>query len=1028
MNKLFTKRAKIGSYAYKHPNLTVIPALHLMKTTPKIQTKQSANSEHDSNSEVSGDELGQDQPESSQPHYFGCNNVTLWNVHLLGVKRTAQDAKIVNELGDELHHITETLTHIVADNVESYSSLLDILSEAAAVDLCFGKIVSALAVQKEAAPQPRAPSNNQTNHKIVVRHLRTNSLWCKEQQQRHHPDFGRTVHIPRPARKHSADHHPPCEHPLYRPHKRVANHHSSHWGRCHSRHLPGGVHNVFTSTSTTLHTTAITKRWNRILRKITSPRKREEIARSMVIKNKPVPRLTLSFHIRSKTDAKLEALIGQESAPKPPPPLKDHTCKNRCISQLPGQATQRSNPSVRLFLLVSLKPTRCGTSLAVDDVACSILHFGGLPQIYFKRHGQQAPQRGLNTSWWRDGTVGMANHRGNHVETSAMLHKEISGVKEIMAQEFLETQAPLHPSFRMDTLLHEIRDIELPRHGPIQGPGVAELATAGTWEMTHDWTEIKHLDPANTMIQQDMDINLFKAIASKEIENTTYATLRHGLIGRSQNVECYFFLVEDLCCGKVVAKCWDRRGLQYVVISRVVRSCSRVAEPTADGVGKIASSGHMVQSITLAIDYTAYHREIWARLLVSEGISHWASTRHLPNDTLHTWAVDIESIGGEEKLKTNSSELWHREDKSTNELQAVAGELLDTVDDKKLEYSKKWEELQKNLPQNSNKKESSQSLWADEFADYLEPYKYLMYSSPMASLVLTYSSQLTSDCQHLDDNPLKLDSRALEEGKKKLKAGDLPSAVLCFEAAVQQEPTNALAWELLGMTQAENERDPYAIPALKKCLELDPNNLTALMALAVSYTNENLQLQACHTLKNKLSLPIRLNKNSMGTSSIRSHAKGKKHVDGVEAASGRKKRLDLVLTAKNAVSSVGLDEDDFRLWNRLGATLANGQWSEEAVKAYHNALRLSPGFIRARYNLGITCVNLQAYREAAEHFLACLNQQAAGKNLEGKSSNANMSSSIWSSLRLVVSSLDRHDLIDAVDNRNLVTLNKEFQV
>ncbi|CAG2058143.1 unnamed protein product [Timema podura] len=99
--------------------------------------------------------------------------------------------------------------------------------------------------------------------------------------------------------------------------------------------------------------------------------------------------------------------------------------------------------------------------------------------------------------------------------------------------------------------------------------------------------------------------------------------------------------------------------------------------------------------------------------------------------------------------------------------------------------------------------------------------------------------------------------------------------------------------------------------------------------------------------------------------------------------------------------------DDFRLWNRLGATLANGQWSEEAVEAYHNALRLSPGFIRARYNLGITCVNLQAYREAAEHFLACLNQQAAGKNLEGKSSNANMSSSIWSSLRLVVSSLDR---------------------
>nr|CAD7195554.1 unnamed protein product [Timema douglasi] len=45
--------------------------------------------------------------------------------------------------------------------------------------------------------------------------------------------------------------------------------------------------------------------------------------------NRAVSRLTLSFHIRSKTDATLEALIGQESAPKPPPPLKDCTCKNR---------------------------------------------------------------------------------------------------------------------------------------------------------------------------------------------------------------------------------------------------------------------------------------------------------------------------------------------------------------------------------------------------------------------------------------------------------------------------------------------------------------------------------------------------------------------------------------------------------------------------------------------------------------------------------------------------------------------------
>lgn len=50
------------------------------------------------------------------------------------------------------------------------------------------------------------------------------------------------------------------------------------------------------------------------------------------------------------------------------------------------------------------------------------------------------------------------------------------------------------------------------------------------------------------------------------------------------------------------------------------------------------------------------------------------------------------------------------------------------------------------------------------------------------------------------------------------------------------------------------------------------------------------------------------------------------------------------------------------MWNRLGATLANGSRSEEAVDAYRSALQLSPGFIRARYNLGITCVHLGAHR------------------------------------------------------------------
>nr|XP_023014015.1 peroxisomal targeting signal 1 receptor [Leptinotarsa decemlineata] len=341
-----------------------------------------------------------------------------------------------------------------------------------------------------------------------------------------------------------------------------------------------------------------------------------------------------------------------------------------------------------------------------------------------------------------------------------------------------------------------------------------------------------------------------------------------------------------------------------------------------------------------------------------------------------------------------------------------------------------WDQLQEEMKKVSNSDTDSTQPWIDEFNSY--------YNTPQ------------KEYEFSEDNPMLDVIKPLERGKQFLEEGDFPSAVLCFEAAAKKEPENVEAWLLLGTTQAENEQDPVAIAALNRCLQLDPTNLNALMALAISYTNESYYNQACQMLLNWLKnntkyndlVPPNLTLSGQVTSLlvpddhkivqelfIKAAQRHPQDVDyEVQCGLGVLFNLTGEHTKAADCFSAGLSvrPDDARLWNRLGATLANGSKPEEAVDAYHHALNISPGFIRARYNVGITCINLNAYREAAEHFLIALNQQARGKDVSNSGSVSQMSDTIWTTLRMCISLMNRGELKSAVDKRDLKELNKAF--
>ena len=300
----------------------------------------------------------------------------------------------------------------------------------------------------------------------------------------------------------------------------------------------------------------------------------------------------------------------------------------------------------------------------------------------------------------------------------------------------------------------------------------------------------------------------------------------------------------------------------------------------------------------------------------------------------------------------------------------------------------------------------------------------------------------------------------MEEGMRHFREGNIKEAIEAFEMELQvQNNDNATAWRMLGKCHAENDQDPEAIQCLEAAVDRDPFCPEALLALGVSYVNELNHEQALKNMKawfthNPKYAGMELPSSRIAEDDIYGAAPERiatiqegsdngileSHRTAKESAFDEVKSMLLgaleydptdagdVYEALGVIYNVIKDydaavdafrkalesrRDDYQLWNKLGATLANGSQSEQALPTYHQSLKLKPKYARAWLNMAISHSNLRNHDEAARCYLQTLSLNPAATHC-------------WTYLRMSLSSNERWDMLPLVFERNLSGFQEHF--
>lgn len=265
------------------------------------------------------------------------------------------------------------------------------------------------------------------------------------------------------------------------------------------------------------------------------------------------------------------------------------------------------------------------------------------------------------------------------------------------------------------------------------------------------------------------------------------------------------------------------------------------------------------------------------------------------------------------------------------------------------------------------------------------------------------------------------------------------------------------AWYVLGLAQAECDEDVKALQAFKECCDVVEGLKDGeeglkrkwlslvLMEMAVSFTNELDEVNALAVLRKWLgvygdrddgvSLSVKeISEGSMAMGGISADLLAKEFEETIERGGAvvpvkeenapsqsslyiglgvlRNLTRDYEKAADAFRRAIAANPQDARLWNKLGATLANGFEASEALRAYRKAVDLSPNFVRAWVNVGTAYANTGDFPRAARYYLKALSMTDKRVNSDaGKIDIAH----VWEYLKTTLVAMDRDDLVPLLD-------------